>query len=335
MAVLSTSALTLADIAKRLDPNGKPARIIELLSQRNDVLTDMVWVEGNLPTGMRTTVRTGLPAVAWRLLNQGVAPSKSVTAQMDEQCGMLEAYSEVDKDLAELNGNTAEYRLQEAKAFLEAMNQEFTQTLFYGNAGVAPEEFTGLAARYSTLNPNTPSSQNVLSGGGTGSDNSSIYLIVWSDSTVHGIYPKGSQAGLVHEDIGLTTVEVSTGVGGNRMRAYLDRWQWKCGIALRDWRYVVRIANIDISNLVSKTSAADLIELMIRALHRIPNLQAGRAAFYMNRTCYQMLDIQRRDDVISGGQLTYEMVDGKAIASFRGIPVRLVDQLLENEAVVA
>jgi hypothetical protein len=24
------------------------------------------------------------------------------------------------------------------------MNQEFAQTLFYGNAGLAPEEFTGL-----------------------------------------------------------------------------------------------------------------------------------------------------------------------------------------------
>lgn len=335
MAVLSTSALTLVDIAKRLDPNGKPARIIELLSQRNDVVNDMVWVEGNLPTGMRTTVRTGLPAVAWRLLNQGVAPSKSVTAQMDEQCGMLEAYSEVDKDLAELNGNTGDYRLQEAKAFLEAMSQEFTQTLFYGNAGVAPEEFTGLAARYSSLNVAAPSSQNVISAGGSGSDNASIYLIGWGDNTVHGIYPKGSQAGLVHEDIGLTTVEVSTGVGGNRMRAYLDRWQWKCGIALRDWRYVVRIPNIDISNLVTKSSAADLIELMIRAIHRIPNLSGCRPAFYMNRTCFQMLDIQRRDDVQNGGQLTYDMVDGKVVTSFRGIPIRLVDQLLENEAVVS
>src|SRR5574343_52982 len=120
MAALSTGALTLADWAKRLDPDGKVPMIVELLEQTNDILTDMRWIEGNLPTGHRTTVRTGLPAVAWRLLNQGITPSKSTTAQIDEQCGMLEEWSEVDKHLALLNGNTAAFRLSEGLAFIEA-----------------------------------------------------------------------------------------------------------------------------------------------------------------------------------------------------------------------
>ena len=91
-ATLSTAALTLLDWAKRLDPTGKVARVVEMLEQTNEILQDMLWMEGNLPTGHRTTVRTGLPSVAWRLLNGGVTPSKSTTAQIDEQCGMLEAY---------------------------------------------------------------------------------------------------------------------------------------------------------------------------------------------------------------------------------------------------
>lgn len=333
MSTLSTSVLTLADWAKRLDPDGAAAAVIELLAQRNEVLDDMSFKEGNLPTGDRTTVRTGLPTVAWRLLNQGIAVSKSTAAQIDEGTGMLEAYSEVDKDLAELNGNSAAFRLSEASAFIEAMNQEFTQTLFYGNSGLAPEEFTGLSVRYSSLS--ATNAKNVVSGGGSGSDNASIWLIVWGAQTVHGIFPKGTQAGLTHEDLGLTTVETSAGVGGNRMRAYLDHFQWKCGIALKDWRYVVRIPNIDISNLVAKSSAADLIELMIKAIHRVPNLTLGTAAFYMNRTCKEMLDIQKRDDVQSGGQLTYDSVDGKPVMSFRGIPVRTVDQLTETESAVS
>lgn len=333
MATLGTNALTLADFAKRLDPDGKVAAIVDLLSQSNEILSDMLWMEGNLPTGHRTTVRTSLPTVAWRLLNQGVQPSKSTTAQIDEGCGMLEAYSEVDKDLAELNGNTAAFRLSEAQSFIEAMNQEFAQTLFYGNASTAQEEFTGFAARYASLSGAT--GQNIITGSGSGSDNSSIYLVCWGAQTIHGIFPKGSQAGLIHEDLGLTTVETSAGIAGTRMRAYLDHWQWKCGIALRDWRYVVRIPNIDISNLVAKSSAADLPELMIKATHRLPFAGMGKPVFYMNRTCFEMLDIQRRDDVISGGQLTYGEVDGKRVAFFRGIPVRIVDQLLETEAAVS
>lgn len=333
MSTIGSSVLTLADCAKRLDPDGKVPTIVELLSLTNEILTDMLWKEGNLPTGERTTVRTGLPTVAWRLLNSGVTPSKSTTAQIDEQCGMLEAWSEVDKDLAQLNGNTAEFRLSEAQAFIEAMNQEMASTLFYGNAGLAPEEFTGLAIRYSDTNANN--GQNILSGSGSGSDNSSVWLVGWGANSVYGIFPKGSKAGLMHEDLGLQTVEVTAGIAGNRMRAYQDHWQWKAGIALKDWRYVVRICNIDISNLVAKSSAADLIELMIKAIHRIPQLSSVRPVFYMNRTCIEMLDIQRRDDVISGGGLTYDMVDGKRQYSFRGIPIRTVDALVETESTVS
>lgn len=212
-ATLSTAALTLADWAKRLDPTGKISRIVEMLEQTNEILADMLWLEGNLPTGHRTTVRTGLPSVAWRLLNQGVAPSKSKTAQIDEGCGMLEAYGEVDKDLAELNGNTSEFRLSEAVAFVEAMNQEMAGTLFYGNSGTSPEEFTGLATRYSDISATI--GQNMIDAGGLGADNTSIWLVVWGANTVHGIFPKGSQAGIKHNDKGLQTVTTSgTGTFG-------------------------------------------------------------------------------------------------------------------------
>jgi hypothetical protein len=333
MAGLGGNVLTLADWAKRLDPDGKTPAIVELLAQSNEILADMLFKEGNLPTGERTTIRTGLPTVYWRLINQGVQPSKSTTAQVDEQCGMLEAYSEVDKDLAELNGNSSSFRLSEASAFVEAMNQEMASTLFYGNSSLAPEEFNGLSVRYSSLS--AANAQNIVVGGGSGSDNSSIWLVGWGAQSCFGVFPKGSKAGLQHEDLGLVTVETTAGIAGSRMRAYQDHWQWKCGVALKDWRYVVRIPNIDISNLVSKSSAADLIELMIKAIHRIPQMGMVKPCFYMNRSVFQMLDIQRRDDIISGGGLTYEVVDGKRIPSFRGIPVRICDALTELETLVS
>jgi hypothetical protein len=331
MAVLSSNALTLQDHAKRLDPDGKVPAIVELLAQSNEILDDMKFMEGNLPTGHRTTVRTGLPSVFWRLLNQGVQPSKSLTAQIDEQCGMMEAWSEVDEKVAKLNGNVNSFRLSEAQAFLEAMNQEKASTLFYGNSSLDPEEFNGFAVRYGDLSADN--AQNIIDGGGVGSDNSSIWLIVWGDQTVHGIFPKGSKAGLDHEDLGLQTVQDAVGIAGSRLRAYQDRFTWECGLSVKDWRFAVRIANVDISNLVAKSSAADLIDLMIKALHRIPNMNMGSAAFYANRSVIQMLDIQRRDDVAGAG-LRYENVDGKLIPHFRGGPIRKVDALVETEAQV-
>lgn len=332
MATLGTNALTLADWAKRLDPDGKIPLIVEMLSTTNEILQDMMFKEGNLPTGDRTTIRSGLPTVYWRLLNQGVLPSKSSTAQVDEACALLEAWSEVDVALANLGGNQGAFRLSEASAFIEAMGQEMARVVFYGLAS-SPEQFIGLSTRYSSLSATNGS--NVITGSGSGSDNSSVWLIVWGEQTVHGIFPKGTMAGLQHKDHGEQTVDNAAGVTGAKMRAYQDQFIWNTGLVVKDWRYAVRIPNIDISNLVAKSSAADLEELMIKALHRIPSLSYGKAAFYMNRTCHQMLDIQRRDDVQTGGQLTYDLADGKPVMSFRGVPVRRCDALNEIETAVA
>jgi len=329
MATLSSNVLTLVDWAKRLDPDGSAAVIAEMLSQSNEILTDMPFKEGNLPTGERTTVRTGLPSVYWRLVNQGTAVSKSTTAQIDESCGMLDAWSEVDKALADLNSDVAAFRLSEAAAFIEAMNQEMAQTLFYGNSGTAPEEFNGLAVRYSSLS--AANAANIIDCGGSGSDNSSIWLVGWGEQSCFGIFPKGSKAGLVHEDLGIQTVETTAAVGGSRMRAYQDHFEWKMGLALKDWRFSVRAANIDISNLVAKSSAADLYDTMIKMIHRLPNKNMVKPVYYMNRTCFEFLDIQGRDDVQTGGQLSYENIEGKPVYTFRGYPVRICDALLETE----
>ena len=333
MATLSTGSLTIADIAKRTDPNGSAAMIAELLTQTNAILNDIPWYMSNQPTSHQTTSRTSLPTPTWRNYNAGIASTKSTTGQSQEQMGMLEDLSEVDIAVASLGGNLGANRLNEGKAHIEGMGQEMTQTLFLGNSGVNPEEFTGFAPRFNALTGTT--SQNVISGGGSGSDNSSIYLVGWAANKVYGIYPPGTTAGLVHRDLGEQIITVSAGLGGTRMLAYVDHFKWYAGLAVEDWRFVVRICNIDISNLVAKSSAADLFDLMIKATHRIPSLEACNPVFYLNRTCFQMLDIQGRDDVQTGGQLTYGEVAGKRLPFFRGIPARLVDQLTETEATVA
>jgi hypothetical protein len=337
MATLASNALTLLDWAKRLDPDGKVPTIVELLSQTNSILDDMLWREGNLPTGHRITQRTGLPTVYWRLINQAVASSKSSTAQVDEQCGMLEAWSEVDKDEAELNGNVNAYRMSEAMAFLEAMNQEMAGTLFYGSAS-NPEEFVGLANRYS--DKSAGNGQNILDAGGTGTDNSSVWLCGWGENTVCGIFPKGSKAGLMHEDLGLTTIQGTTGIAGTRLRAYQEHYQWKAGLAMKDWRYVARIANIDNSELAGlsgaqeTTDATFLPKLMSRAVDRLPTLKGIKPVFYANRTICSLLRVaaqEKSNGVLSiqeglnqFGQTIYDL-------RFLGIPVRQVDQLTSAE----
>lgn len=339
MAILSTSNLTLADWSKRVDPDGRVPVVAELLSQSNEILEDCVFKEGNLPTGDRVVIRTGLPTVYWRALNQGIPNSKSTTAQVDEACGILEARSEVDKDLAMLNGNTAQFRLSEDVAFLEAMNQTMAETLFYGNPGTDPKKFLGLAPRYSSLSAGN--AQNILSAGGSGSDNTSVYLVVWGDQTVYCPFPKGSKAGLMHEDLGEQTVYNSD---GTRLQAFATRYQWKSGLVVKDWRYVVRICNIDISDLMGQTgtqaasASTALIKLMARALYRIPNMSMGRAAFYMNRTVHSGLSVAALDKsqyVLKVNEGLSQFGTARSFLSFLGVPLRRVDTILNTEAAVS
>ena len=321
MATIGNSDLTLADWAKRSDPDGKVDGIVEQLTETNEILEDAVWLEGNLPTGHRTTIRSGLPAVTWRYLNYGVQPSKSTTKQVTDAAGMLEAYSEVDKALADLNGNTAEFRASEDMAFLEAMNQELADTIFYGNTNTDPEKFMGLAPRFNSLSAGNGG--NIINGGGSGSDNHSIWLVVWGARTCHMFFPKGKMTGLMHEDLGQHTLEDAA---GGKYEGYRTWFKWEAGMTVRDWRYVVRIANIDNSDLTKDASAgADLIDLMTQSLETVQDLNSGRPAFYANRTVKSFLrrQLSNKNNV----NLTLDNAMGKHVLRFDGIPVRLCEGL--------
>ena len=339
MGVLGSSWPTLLDWARRTDPDGKIAKVAEILNKYNEILDDLPFIEGNLPTGHKTTVRASIPAATWRLINRGVVPVKSTSNQIVESCGMLEAYSEIDKDLALLNGNTADFRLSEDTAVIEGMGQAVATALIYGDVSVNPEQFTGLAPRYYAVSGAT-TSPNVIDAGGTGAVNTSIWLVGWSDQTIHGIFPKGSQAGLKFEDLGEQTIyDGQTFPGAGRYQAYRSHYQQKIGISVRDWRFVVRIANIDTTNLATAGDASDvsanILKYMSMALDKFPPVGSVRPVFYMNQTVRAMLRVK----LISKSNLWLSLDDIKGASgitrptlSFQGVPCRRVDAITSTEA---
>lgn len=332
MAIIGNNCLTLADWAKRQDPDMKQARIIEMLNQKNPILLDMPFLESNAPTHHRTTVRTSLPAAQWRRINQGVNRGKSTTAQVDEAVAILETYSEVDKRLADLNGNTGAFRLSEAQAYIEGMNQQMATTLFYGDKAKNPASFDGLATRYN--DKDAENGKNIIDAGGTGNSLTSIYIVGWGEQTVHGLYPKGSKAGLSHEDKGQVTL---LDADGNPYEGYRDHFTWDTGLAVRDWRYVVRIANIDVTKMLDEKAngkfATDLVRLMIAATHILPDRNA-RMGIYMNRTLGGFFDMQAVEKP-SLGLSVIKDTEGRPWTDFRGMPFRETDAIKDNETVVS
>lgn len=337
MATISTKLMTLYDHAKGRDPNGKAARVAELLSQTNEILADMVYKEGNLPTGEQVSIRTGLPTVYYRLTNQGVPESKSTKAQVTEAASILEGRSQIDVDVAELDGNVAATRQSEDEAFMESMNQKQAETMIYGS-GANPEEYVGLANRYN--DKSASNGQNILDAGGTGSDNTSIWLVGWSTDTVYGIYPKGSSAGLSLEDLG---IQDAFDENDNRFRAYMTQHKWKHGLVVKDWRYAVRIANIDVSDLAgltgtqAVTAATAITKMMSRAIDRMPKLTGIKPAFYANRTVLSHLRVmaqEKSSSAVTIEEATNQFGENIFETRFLKIPVRMVDKILNNEAQV-
>lgn len=336
MATLALTNPTLVDLGKSLDPDGSIAQVVEILNQENEILDDMVWMEGNLPTGHRSTIRTGLPVPTWRRLYGGVQPTKSTTAKVTDSIGMLEAYAEVDVALANLNGNKAAFRQSEDAAFIEGMNQELAQTLIYGNESTEPEAFTGFAPRFNSTS--AANGDNVIPGGGSsGTDQSSLWLVGWGPQSVHMIYPKGmeSSAGITMEDKGQVTIEDADGSNGGRMEAYRTHYKMNAGLVVRDWRYVVRIPNIDISELTKDAATgSDLTDLMAQALELLPSLGNVRPAFYCNRKIKSWLRRQITNKT-KQSTLSVDNIAGKHVLTLDGVPVRRVDAITSAESVIA
>jgi len=334
MATIGGTLLTYSDWAKRLDPSGRTSLIVDILAQENGLLDDMMAKEGNLPTGEQTSIMNGYPTVYWRLMNKGVPNSKATTVQVTEQCGNLSARSQIDQDTAELNGNVKDFRLSESTAFIHAMSNEVASTMFYGSAA-NPEEFVGFANRYASLS--AANGQNILDAGGTGSDNTSIWLIGWGPQ-VHAIFPKGSKAGLQHEDLGLGDAFDSD---NNRFRAYMDLYKWKVGLAVKNWKYAVRIANVDVSDLVAatgtqaSTAATAIIKMMSRSLDRFPSMAGIKPSFCCSRTVASHLRIAALDksaSVLSVENSLNQLGDTIQTLRFSGVPVRICDALSHAEA---
>lgn len=334
MAALDTKFPTLLDVARRLDPNGKIDAIAEILNEEAPILEDAVFMEGNLPTGHKSTVRTGIPTPTWRKLYQGVQPTKSSTAQVTDSCGMLEAYAEVDKALADLNGNTNEFRLSEDRAHIEGMAQELSSTFIYGNESTNEAAFTGLAPRFNSLS--ALNAENIVDAGGTdGAGSTSIWLVVWGPQTCFGIYPKGSKAGLQMDNKGQVTIENVDGNGG-RMEGYRTHYRQDAGLVLKDWRGVGRICNIDVSALTvdgTLQNRIDAQKLLIRQMvtlsERVSHRNKGRAVWYVNKTIRENLRLGILERVANN--LTWETVEGKRVMTFDDIPVKRLDALLNTE----
>lgn len=326
MPQLGSQYPNMVDVAKATGPDGKILRTAEILTKLSPIMRTLPMVEGNLTLGHMVQVRTSIPTPTSRRLNQRVLPTKSTTDQNTEQCSQLVDYADVDCSIADLNGNADAYRMNQAYAHLEGMVQEAERQIVYGNSAVVQEEIDGFIPRMAAA------SDTVIDAGGSGSDNGSIILAGFSPTTVYGIFPKGSRAGIRHENKGKRVSETSAGM----IDVYTDRWQLDFGIAVEDPNWLGAIRAIDISSLVADPTGAsiNLMNLMLKLVHSMPRPDSTSVnlKFITNRTIYSMFDIQAMNK--NNAFLKVGEEEGVLKTRFRGIEILVSDAMTESEAVI-
>lgn len=331
MATLTSRYLNLIDVHKQADPS--IGAVIEVLKRQNPILDDAAAMECNMGPVHRHVIRTGLPTPAWGRLYQGIPQSKSTTQQVDDTTGFLEAASTVDERILELSKDPAALRLGEASSHLEAMNQEMATGLFYHDTNTTPEKFKGLSARFGTLGGGGAGNQ-IIDAGGTGSDNTSIWFVTWGDHACHLLYPKGTKAGVQREDKGS---QRATDALGNPYYVKEELFRWHIGMAVKDWRYVARVANVDVSDMIA--GSVDLYKWLRKAYYKLQSrrmdAQTSRIAIYCNRDVMEALDALSTGNGTAGNaklHLQKKEQEGQEVLAYRGIPIRETDALLNTEA---
>lgn len=331
---IGTNVFTYADLLLRTDTKGMVPPIAEVMNQDNTVAAHVPWKECNNGTSNIGVMRTGLPTVYWRIINQAVQVSKSTTAKVEETCGFMEAWSEFDYKLLDIARDKNGVIMSESKPFIEAMEEEFISKLFYGNQAVDTESFTGMSPRYSSLSANN--ARNIISGGGSGSDNESIWLIGWGENSCHGIVPQGMPTGLTQDTKGKVTIMGTSDIGGTRMDVHQTKFEWNCGLALPDWRKSGRVCNLDVSDIIAAgESAPNILNLMWQLYATIKNPSSVNLKWYMRQDMFKFVNAQRLSQVSAGGGITMEIVDGVLKPTFLGREIVIVDGLLDTEDVVS
>ena len=328
--------LTLADIKNRMDPDGSHAQVVEVLAQANPIHIDAVWREGNLPTGNQTTRRSGLPSIGFRSINQGIQASKSTTNQVVDTCCLIEGNSEIDRQVLKIEKDPKEFRWSEDMAFIEKFNQTFSSAFIYGDVTQDPEKFNGLAARYKAMSTTKGElGYQIVSAGGSDTDMTSMWLVAWGDKSVHCIYPSCSKAGLYITDLGLQRV---TDSNGYPYLAWCTNFVWTPGLAVKDPRYVARIANIDKSALATFNSGSDtspkLLDLAVKAKNKIQDFASVKPVSYCNEDVYTGIELMLTNK--SNIHVTMREAMGRLPELFLcGIPVRKVDSILNTETAIS
>lgn len=335
MAIIEVGLDTLVDVARQTGPDGKPAKIAQVLEQKNDIFLDAPMYPSNQSMSSLTTLAASEPSGEWIGLNEGGSVEKPTTEQIVDGCGMLESWSEVECKVAELSGDVARYLENKDKAFIGGLGKSVTNALMYNSIFTGnTKAFHGIMPRYNSTTTGRGKDQiiKVMPDGTSVTDNMSIVLVKWGEDSVYMQYPKDLPSGLQYDFKGKVTKELAN---NKLMDVYRGKYDMYTGLVVVDYRCIVRACNISLAAVLS-SDPPNIIKTMSDMLDYLPD--ADGACFYMEKTLISHLRwamLNRHNTPVTVDDW---MRDGRKLRSgrlsFMGHPIGRVDQMSKAEALV-
>lgn len=330
---MTNSYSSLADVFTQTDGKGNiTSKVIELLAPACDLINDAYVGECNSKDSNVSIIRTSMPEPEFRAYYQGAAKTSSKTRKVVDTCGQLTDYSVVDKTLCDRQKNPGQFRLNEAKAHLMGFQKKIMKTMLYGDTKNSPLGFDGFARRYSKIDTKENSiGKQIIDGGATSGDCTSVFFITFGENDTKLLYPEGSKAGIIHQNLGEVTEKDEN---NKEYQAYKDYWEWTVGLAVGNYKSNARIANISVEKL--RSGEVDVESLLLDAYYAIDDDRekgSNNTFIYASKEFYKALHkkILNKTNV----NLTYGDVGGKKILQFIDIPLRSCKEISMAESVVS
>ena len=191
-----TGGLSLAELVRREDPNGKMATLIDILNQTNAITADATWIECNNGTYHEATRTSTEPTGDERAYNQGVTPEAGTTTKYTEPTCMHDAVSVVDDAQIRHQPEPATARLTEDGFFLRGMSKRQVSRIFDGNRSTNPLQINGINNRPEWNQLGTGYVIDAAGGSASATSNkTSLYIIQWGNRKVDLLYPRNDAPG--------------------------------------------------------------------------------------------------------------------------------------------
>jgi len=344
MATLTTTGKRTLIESVIAEHNEKLLPVVNVLSQVIELFRDAQWIMCNNRTSHKVARVATEPSGTYVDYNEGIDPVTGTKDVVEEPTCMLEALSQIDARLLKHSVDGNAERMAEDQIILNRLGKDVAYGFFYetrnsGNNKGKVIDGLGNRVGYKTLadayvydnaKGETPSAT---------ANKMSLWLIGWGDKKVQMLYPRNDAPGGQSPDgveglgIKMTPYPEDWVYDANNKpyRGYRTLLQMHYGIVIFDPRYIRRQVNISATGNVATGDYTWDEEVLMDAIGDLPDLEG--AAIYVPRKLRTQI-WKRAKNLTSPVEIVDDQVFGKRIATFMGIPVRLVDQLLATESKV-